>query len=58
MLAQLLALARWEWFKIRHRWLPWILLVVAILITQALLWGFYAAFRLFLRRDIAGAKGS
>ena len=46
MLANLLGLARWEWFKIRRRWLPWILLAIAILISQAVLWGFYAAFHL------------
>ena len=46
MIAHVLGLVRWEWFKIRRRWLPWILLAVAILIAQALLWGFYAAFHL------------
>ena len=46
MLAHVLGLVRWEWFKIRRRWLPWVLLAVAILIAQALLWGFYAAFHL------------
>ena len=46
MIAHVLGLVRWEWFKIRRRWLPWILLALAILIAQALLWGFYAAFHL------------
>ncbi len=41
---QILGIVRWEWFKIRRRWLPWILLAIAVLLSQALLWGFYAAF--------------
>lgn len=46
MVAHVLGLVRWEWFKIRRRWLPWILLAIAILISQTILWGFYAAFHL------------
>ena len=46
MLTHVLGLARWEWFKIRRRWLPWILLAIAVLISQAILWGFYAGFHL------------
>ena len=46
MIAGVLGLARWEWFKIRRRWLPWVLLAIAVFLSQALLWGFYAAFHL------------
>ena len=46
MISHVLGLTRWEWFKIRRRWLPWILLAIAILISQVILWGFYAAFHL------------
>ena len=46
MVADALSLVRWEWFKIRRRWLPWILLAVAILISQAVLWGFYTAYHI------------
>ena len=39
-----LRLTRWELFKVRKRWMPWILLVVALVVVQATLWGFYAAY--------------
>ena len=41
MIAHLLTLIEGEWFKLRGRWLPWILLAVIILVSQAFLWGFY-----------------
>ena len=39
MIAQVLRLTRWEWFKLRKRWMPWILLAVAVAITQLSIWG-------------------
>ena len=44
MIAQVLRLAVWEWYKLRRRWLPWILLGVLILISQGFLWGLYVAY--------------
>ncbi len=44
MIVQVLRLTRWELFKVRKRWMPWILLVAALLVVQATLWGFYAAY--------------
>ena len=44
MMAQVLRLTRWELFKVRKRWMPWILLAVALVVVQATLWGFYAAY--------------
>ena len=44
MIAQVLRLTHWEFFKVRKRWMPWILLVVALVVVQATLWGFYAAY--------------
>ena len=44
MIAQVLRLTRWELFKVRKRWMPWILLVVTLVVVQATLWGFYAAY--------------
>ena len=44
MIVQVLRLTRWELFKLRKRWMPWVLLVVALLVVQATLWGFYAAY--------------
>lgn len=31
-------LARWEWFKLRRQWMPWILLVLFVLISQIGVW--------------------
>ena len=44
MIAQVLRLTRWEFFKVRKRWMPWILLAVAIVVVQATLWGFYSSY--------------
>ena len=44
MIAQVLRLTRWELFKVRKRWMPWILLAVAIVVVQATLWGFYSSY--------------
>ena len=45
MIGQVLRLTRWEWFKLRRRWMPWILLVPIVLIPQIWLWGEYFAYR-------------
>ncbi len=37
-----LSIIRWEWFKLRRRWMPWILLAVIIAFTQVPYWGAYA----------------
>ena len=34
----LAALIRWEWFKLRHRWLPWILLAVMVGLGLLIFW--------------------
>ena len=44
MIARLLLLIQGELFKLRRRWLPWILLAVAILVSQAFLWGFHVVY--------------
>ena len=44
MVAQVMRLTMGEWYKLRRRWLPWILLGVAILLSQAILWGFHIAY--------------
>ena len=44
MIVDVLRLIRWEWFKLRKRWMPWILLIVALAVVQATLWGFYASY--------------
>ena len=45
VIAQVLRLTRWEWFKLRRRWMPWILLVPLVVIPQIWLWGEYFAYR-------------
>ena len=44
MIADILRLTRWELFKLRRRWMPWILLFIALAVVQATLWGFYSAY--------------
>lgn len=36
-----LRLTRWELFKARKRWMPWILVAVAVALCQSFLWGQY-----------------
>ena len=44
MIARVARLTVWEWFKLRRRWQPWILLAVAIVLAQIGLWVSYAAY--------------
>ena len=44
-MGQVLRLTRWEWFKLRRRWMPWILLVPLLLIPQIWLWAEFFAYR-------------
>ncbi len=45
MIVHVLRLAWWEWFKLRKRWMPWILLGIVVVITQLILWGDYSEYR-------------
>ena len=38
MVMQVALLTRWEWFKLRRRWVPWILLGFVLVIVQLLFW--------------------
>jgi ABC-2 type transport system permease protein len=38
-------LSAWEWFKLRRRWMLWILLVFAILFAQLAVWGQFFSYR-------------
>lgn len=38
-------LVRWEWFKVGHRKMPWVLLVILILMSQLSLWGSFFSYR-------------
>ena len=44
MIVEVLSLVRWEWFKLRRRWMPWILLAILALVTQIAIWGIWFAF--------------
>ena len=44
MIVEVLSLVRWEWFKLRRRWMPWILLATLALVTQIAIWGIWFAF--------------
>ena len=44
MIAQVLRLTRWEWFKLRKRWIPWILLGIAVVVAQSFLWSSYISY--------------
>ena len=41
MIVTVLRLTRWEFFKLRRRWMPWILLGIVVAITQIFLWASY-----------------
>lgn len=44
MIRQILRLTRWEFFKIRRRWLPWLLLAVIVIMNQLSLWTIYVTY--------------
>ena len=44
MIAQVVRFARWEWFKLRRRWMPWILLAIAVALCQVFLWSMFYSY--------------
>ena len=44
MIRQILRLTKWELFKLRRRWLPWLLLSALVVLNQLTLWGIYATY--------------
>ena len=44
MIGEVIRLTLAEWYKLRRRWLLWILLAVSILISQAFVWGLNTAY--------------
>ena len=44
MIGNIPLLARWEWFKLRRRWMLWILVFFAILFGQLAVWGQYFSY--------------
>ena len=45
MIAHILRLTGWEWYKLQRRWMPWILLGIMILVNQIGFWGTYVGYR-------------
>ena len=45
MIANIGNLAIWEWFKLRRRWMMWILLVFALLFAQLAVWGGFFSYQ-------------
>ena len=45
MIVQVLRLTRWEVFKLRKRWMPWILLGIMVIVTQISVWGGLSAYQ-------------
>ena len=58
MTTSVLNLTRWEWFKLRHRWMPWILLAVAVVFVQIGVWVPYAAYHNETLQEIASGGSS
>ena len=53
MLALVATLLRWEWFKLRRRWMPWILLAFLLAFAQLFLWGNF--FSYLIERNKSGS---
>ncbi len=45
MIAHILRLTGWEWYKLQRRWMPWVLLAIMILANQIGFWGIYIGYR-------------
>ncbi len=44
MIVDVARLTVWEWYKLRRRWMPYILAAIAVLLTQLLMWLGYSAY--------------
>ena len=44
MFAHVVRLTLWEWFKLRGRWMPWIMLAIVVVLAQLGMWFAYAAY--------------
>ena len=44
MIVDVARLTVWEWYKLRRRWMPYILVAVAVVLTQLLMWLGYSAY--------------
>jgi|GEM_PF-948096 len=44
---------KWEWFKLRRRWMPWVLVAIALLFSQLAVWGPFFAYQQQKRNGVA-----
>ncbi len=44
-MAHVMNLTRWEWYKLRRRWMPWIMLGVLLVVSQLFVWVSYSVNR-------------
>jgi ABC-type transport system involved in multi-copper enzyme maturation permease subunit len=45
MIMHIANLVRWDWFKLRRRWMPWILLSIILVFSQMTVWGGFFDYR-------------
>lgn len=45
MIGEIAGLMGWEWFKLRRRWMVWILLVFVLLFAQLAVWGSFFSYQ-------------
>ena len=45
MIAHILRLTGWEWYKLQRRWMPLVLLAIMVLFNQVVFWGAYVGYR-------------
>ena len=53
-----LRIARWEWFKLRRRWMPWIMLGILVVLSQFGLLCDYASYHNEGFRELASGGGA
>ncbi len=58
LITHVLRLTKWEWFKLQRRWMPWILLAIAILLSQLGLWASYFAYHNDTVQQVLGGGSS
>ena len=58
LITHVLRLTKWEWFKLQRRWMPWILLGIAVLLAQLGLWASYAAYHNDTVQEVFGGGSS
>ncbi len=47
MMGHILNLMRWEWFKLRKRWMPWFILAIILLFAQVFgVWSNFVFYRI------------